>query len=72
MNTTTTISIDNRFVDLSSLEVDGIRTDDAPEFCEAHWSYGEFEDGSVLTEGELEKLGDLFPVPYETIINYLY
>jgi hypothetical protein len=59
-------------IDLTTLEIGGIYLDDAPEFCEAHWAYGEYEDGTPLTEAELEALTDRHPVPYEDIINRLY
>jgi hypothetical protein len=59
-------------IDLTTLEIDGIYLDDAPEFGEAHWCYGEYEDGTPLTEAELEALTDRHPVPYEDIISRLY
>jgi hypothetical protein len=65
------IIINGRLVDYSSLEIEGIFRDDAPEFGEAYWSYGEFMDGSPLSELELYQVLDEFPVPYDEIVNRL-
>jgi hypothetical protein len=66
------VAINGKQVDMASLEIDGIYRDDAPEFCEAHWSYGQFEDGTEMTEPELEELYYISPPAYEDIISYLY
>jgi hypothetical protein len=66
------VTINGKQVDMTTLELDGVYTDDAPEFCEAHWSYGEFDDGTELTEAELETLYYLSPPEYEDIISYLH
>jgi hypothetical protein len=39
-------------------EVDGVDLSDYPDFCDAFFSYAEFEDGTPLTDGELEQLGE--------------
>ena len=39
-------------------EVDGIDSSDYPDFCDAFFSYAEYEDGTPLTDEELEQLGD--------------
>ena len=49
-------------IDYSSLEIDGIDYRDAPEFSDAYFSYGEYEDGTPLSDTELDQLsmdGDL-------------
>lgn len=43
------------------VEVDGVNLDDYPDFCDAYFSYAEFEDGTPLDELELEELTDLYP-----------
>ena len=40
------------------LEVDDVMTNDYPDFCDAYFSYAEYEDGTPLTEEELIALGD--------------
>ena len=39
-----------------NVEVDGVDPRDYPEFCDAYFSYAEYEDGTELTAGELDKL----------------
>jgi len=41
------------------LEVDGVVSEDYPDFCDAYFSDGYYEDGTRLTEDELNKLTDL-------------
>ncbi len=41
------------------LEVDGVNPSDYPDFCDAYFSDGYYEDGTPLTEDELNKLTDL-------------
>ena len=41
------------------LEVDGVVSGDYPDFCDAYFSDGCYEDGTPLTEDELNKLTDL-------------
>ena len=38
------------------LEVDGVDSSDYPDFSDAYFSYGCYDDGTPLTEEELEKL----------------
>lgn len=41
------------------LEVDGVDGSDYPDFCDAYFSSASYEDGTPLTEDELNKLTDL-------------
>ncbi len=41
------------------LEVDGVDSGDYPDFSDAYFSYACYEDGTPLTEDELNKLTDL-------------
>lgn len=43
---------------VKNLEVEGVDMDDYPDFCDAFFSYGEYDDGTVLSDEELEQLGD--------------
>lgn len=40
------------------LEVDGVNSADYPDFSDAYFSYACYEDGTELTDDELEKLAD--------------
>jgi hypothetical protein len=41
------------------MEVDGVDSKDYPDFADAYFSYACYEDGTPLTEDELDKLTDL-------------
>jgi hypothetical protein len=43
---------------VKSLEIDGVDRGDYPDFCDAYFSYAEFEDGTPLTDEQLEELGE--------------
>ena len=43
-------------VDKSSIEIDGVDTKDYPDLCDAYISYAEWEDGTPLTDEELDSL----------------
>lgn len=52
------ISIKGKEVDTDSLEIDGIDMRDYPDFVDAYFSYGEFMDGSEMSQDELDHLRD--------------
>ena len=41
------------------LEVDGVDPRDYPDFSDAYFSYASYEDGTLLTEDELNQLTDV-------------
>jgi hypothetical protein len=43
---------------IKNAEVDGVEGDDYPDFSDAFFSYAEYEDGTPLSDEELEQLGD--------------
>ena len=46
---------------VKNIEIDGVDSDDYPDFCDAFFSYAEYEDGTPLSDDELETLGDENP-----------
>ena len=50
------IRISGKLVDESSIEIDGVDTHDYPDFCDAFFTEAKFEDGTELTDSELEEL----------------
>jgi hypothetical protein len=42
-----------------NLQVDGVDSRDYPDFSDAYFSGGCYEDGTPLTDDELERLADL-------------
>ena len=47
---------DPRTSNLINVQVDGVDTKDYPDFVDAYISYAEYEDGTELTEDELERI----------------
>jgi hypothetical protein len=53
--------------------VDGIDMSDYPDFCDAYFESACYEDGTALTDNELEQLGDQNPLAlHEIIYDQLY
>ena len=55
------------------LEVDGVDSGDYPDFCDAYFSSGCYEDGTPLTDDELNQLTDLagdvlFEMAFESLL----
>jgi hypothetical protein len=64
--------INNKEVDLNSIEFNGIDTNDYPDFSDAYINAAGFQDGTQLTVDELVMLQeDLHWELNEMIINYL-
>jgi hypothetical protein len=55
---------------ITNVEVDGIDTNDYPDFCDAFICYAEY-DGEEMTEEQLEELNEDYDFVYEHIINQL-
>ena len=58
---TSTVAFNNKYVDISSIEVDGIDTQDFPDFCDAYIAHAEYTNGKELTESEIVELSDQYP-----------
>ena len=52
------IVINGKAVDVQSLEIDGVDTRDYPDFVDAYFTAGSFEDGTDLSDDELSQLTD--------------
>jgi hypothetical protein len=57
-----------RVVDVGSLEIDGVNYWDAPDFCDAFFSAGQFEDGTAMNDEELNELANEHPDILEKMI----
>jgi hypothetical protein len=57
----TQIKLNGKPVDQSSLEIDGADSSDYPDFSDAYFSAGNYEDGTPLTDDELDQLGNDYP-----------
>jgi hypothetical protein len=56
-----------RNINPATLEVDGVDSSDYPDFCDAYFSYAEFDDGTVLTDDELDELSEV----YADVVNVM-
>ena len=45
-------------INIKSIEVAGVDTKDYPDFVDAYMTYAEWEDGTPLTEGELDEVAN--------------
>ena len=61
------VMINNKTVDLKSIELDGVDNGDYPDFADAYAIDASFTDGTALTDDELEQFTDT----YGDIINQL-
>ena len=62
-----------KFVNWCSLEVEGVDTRDYPDFCDCWISYGEWADGTPLTESELEDIPEEYSdLAYEVAIDSIF
>lgn len=50
------LTIGGKAVNTRSLEIDGVDRRDYPDFSDAYFSYGEFDDGTSLSDEQLEML----------------
>ena len=65
--------INNKTVDRSSIEIDGIDTQDYPDFCDAYISKASFEDGTELDDTEIELLQEqLYDEMNEMVMDILF
>ena len=58
-------------INFSSLEIDGIDYNDAPDFCDAYFCDGEYTDGTELEDSVLEELS-CSEAKYEYVNNIVY
>lgn len=56
-----------RTISIASLEIEGVDSQDYPDFCDAQFSYALFEDGDELTDDELEELTET----YADVVNMM-
>lgn len=52
------VTINGKPVDVSSIEVDGVNDWDAPDFADAYVTYAQYADGTPLSDDELDQLTD--------------
>jgi len=48
-------------IDYSTIQIDGVDSNDYPDFVDAYISYAEYTDGTPLSDDELDKLNDDMP-----------
>lgn len=55
------IKFNGKKVDLNTLEVDGVDSNDYPDFVDSYITYAEYSNGKKLTDDELDDFTDQFP-----------
>lgn len=60
-----------REIDWDTMEIDGVDTNDAPDFSDAYFAFGKFKDGTNISEQELEALS-LSDAKYQVINKLFY
>jgi hypothetical protein len=55
-------------INYGTLEMEGIDYNDAPDFCDAYFCYGEYTDGTEIEDEVLEELSSS-DAKYEFIYN---
>lgn len=63
------IRIGKRTVDVSSLELDGINGWDAPDFSDAYFIAGCWEDGTKMSDNALNRLQEEYPDLLQRMVN---
>lgn len=58
---TNEIKFNGKKVDISSIEIEGIDSNDYPDFVDSYASYAEYTNGKELTDSELDDFSDQFP-----------
>ena len=62
----------SKTIDLGSLLVDGIDTSDYPDFSDAFIYYGQYDDGSELSDDDLNKLNEDGSLIHELVFATLF
>ena len=65
--------VNNKAVVVDSVAISGINYDDTPDFCDAFIESGFFQDGTPLSDDDIECIHDNFPNEvYNLIYNCIY
>lgn len=59
-------------IKICNVQVDGVETDDYPDFSNAYISYAQWEDGTELTKAEINELNEDGDFVYQAVIKQLY
>lgn len=59
-------------IDYSTLLLDGVDTRDYPDFCDSFIYYGEYIDGSPLSEEDLDRLNEDSDLIYSLVEKVIY
>jgi hypothetical protein len=61
----------NKEINYDTLEIDGINYNDAPDFSDSYFCYGEYTDGTALPDSVLEDLS-CSDLKYEYVNKAVY
>ena len=66
------IKLDFEKLDISSIELDGIDTNDYPDFVDAFICNAAYKDGTELSDDELDELNNDGAFVYDCVIDHLF
>lgn len=55
------MNLHGKNIDMASLSVEDVDSRDYPDFCDAYLIGGVYEDGTPLTDEEMDELGEKYP-----------
>jgi len=68
-----TIELNGKRIDVSTIEIDGIDINDYPDFCDAYMASAQYQDGTELTDDELDALDDKYQgLKHELVYEQLF
>jgi hypothetical protein len=62
----------NKVIDYASIEIDGIDTNDYPDFVDAFICNANYTDGTQLTDSDLDELNEDRDLVYHHVIAKLF
>ena len=68
-----TVELNGKRIDVSTIEIDGIDMNDYPDFCDAYMASAQYQDGTELTDDELDALMDKYDcLTHELVYEQLF
>lgn len=66
------VPLDLNNIDFKSFEMEDVDRRDYPDFCDAFIGYAEFNDGTPLTDEQLDQLNEHSDIVYEAAYDSVY
>jgi len=66
------VPLDINLVNFDTFEVEDVDRKDYPDFCDAFIGYAEFNNGTPLSDNELDELNEESEIVYEAAYDSMY